>query len=312
MDEKETTTPTTETPEATETVETVEEVSADAQEGTFEHVDKVLSFDPFSEEGKVTETEEQPEAEETVSSGEAPTEKSEETVVASPSTVTKETPAETPEMKLLREHNEFLQTQLSAPPTPAPTPEQVKVEEDKDAIPSYQFQLEDNLLAAIGSEDQTEMRRGLSFLVSQIGQAVHTNLRQEYRTHTADAIQSYVTRHAEDKTQSETIQSDFYGKFPEYDNDVGRMIVGQAGTAYYAKHNVTGWSPEVRDGIAALAKESLQRMGVQALSQPAAQNKLKGNGKPTRQAKQIAPTSRPSVKTGNSKSDEIMDTIFGD
>ncbi len=309
MKEKEPTTePTAEPTEVTETTEVVEE-TAEVEEGTFEHVDKVLSFDPFSEESKAQAAEEQPvETEEKVVSGEAPTE--EEPVAASPST--EEAPAETPEMKLLREHNAFLQTQLSAPPAPEPTPEQVKVEEAKDAIPSYQFQLEDALLMAIGSEDQAEMRRGLSFLVSQIGQAVHTNLRKEYRTHTADAIQSYVTRHAEDKTQSETIQSDFYGKFPEYNNDVGRMIVGQAGTAYYAKHNVTGWSPEVRDGIAALAKESLQRMGVQAPPTPAEQNTRRGNGKPRRQAKQVTPTSRPSVKTGNSKSDEIYDTVFGE
>lgn len=152
------------------------------------------------------------------------------------------------ELALLRAQNQALQNQmaqfLQAPPQvpqaqPVPQPaaatyaqQQVGVSSPghelpgvvapavPEPLPNYNYNIAPELVSAIQSEDPGMAARGLSALVAEVANAVHTQVRQEYRGYVQQQVPQLATnavQHQQGLVEArKSLREDFFGTYPQF------------------------------------------------------------------------------------------------
>lgn len=239
------------------------------------NVDKILAFDPFAGNGNLpddkVEVKKTPEVEGTPSSGA-------DGANSKPATPTKEaTPS--PEIVALQKQIETLQTKI-APEAEVETPVETDV---GGAIPEYNFDIPDQLLAAMASEDPKDKKIGTMMLVRGVAQGIHktimTTMAQDVIPRVIQgAVEATRAQIAQEK-QMEMMRNDFYSNHKDLDKPELKPFISQTSLMLMKEQNATAWTPEFRDALANRVRGILQSVAGGAAKQPAI-----STGSPTRVA----------------------------
>ncbi len=230
----------------------------DAPDVDFEMVSEALSFDPFESEAEAgtspdggqvekppepgTQATEQQEVKGTKTGSEAEVKEDTPPVAAQP------TPGEeNPELKLLRDQVEALQTAIKAG-QPAPAAPAAPAKED--TTPDYQFTIPTELMSLLDSENVTERQQGIGLLSQGVARTVHQTLMGEVNAIVQGQIPTLVQGMITQQAQAQTIFTDFYEKYPALNKPELRSLIVSTGKEVMTETGANAWSPTLRDTIA--------------------------------------------------------------
>lgn len=182
------------------------------------------------------------------------------------------------------------------------TKEEPKVE-DKDTIPEYNFTIPDQLIEVLTTDDVGKFKTGVTALAKGIATAVHAQMMAHMDTRynpRFESIPQTIAKAMQAIEQHRTVESDFYGTYPELNNPALRNFVKTTGEAVAKKMGKKAWDAELRDAIAAEVK------GVIAAAAGSARN---GQDRSTPPRMLPSQGSRPSAPA-NDEAKDIADTLF--
>ena len=228
-------------------------------------------------------------------------------------------PVADPERELLRRTVEEQGTQIRellalqrvaierAGQAPAATPSQPQPE----TFP-YNFQVPDQLMEMIDSENPTQRRAGISALVTSLARVVHGEVRKEFTARLEDVskgIPRTIESHVDARTTAEqtqrAVETDFYGTYKELNRPELKPLIVSTAARIMASTGAKDWSPALRDQIGTEVRAILRASSGLA-GAPAAP----GNGQVARPPKQRGTTTRPPAGPGGLEG-EIDDLLFG-
>lgn len=234
-------------------------------------VEDILRFDPFGPETEGT----QEGVMEPAKTGEvAPAAKTgkdgDGSKAETPTQPQQAEPVANPEMELLKkqlkEANDVME-QMKA--MAASNQAQKQKEPPKDDTPAYDFKFPEPLLRALQSEDPKEFQEGMANLSTGVARGVHqTVMKQVYDLMPkviAASVQA-MQQHSTMTNETQTMRSDFYGKYPHLDKPELHPIVGMVAQQLGDELKVSGYSAEFRDALA--ARLSAMGIGTAAPVQP--------------------------------------------
>lgn len=187
-----------------------------------------------------------------------------------------------------------------------------------EAIPSYDFEIPNDIVEGVVAEDTATRQAALRKLVAGMGHSFHTSIRQEVQQK-LDAAKNEFQQTAEQtagrQTQTQQIYTDYFGQYPKHDSEVVRPIVQTKAREVMREWNVQEWSVQVRDEIGRRVEQTLNGAGfVRADAgggQPPAQPS-EGNGNAQQAPHMRRSGASPGGKPGGANSgDDIADTLFG-
>lgn len=233
--------------------------------GAFEDlkVEEAMAFDFFGSEG-ASEDESAVESAERVAEevqapeGTKPAEKVEETPAAA-TPVAKETQTQAqpnPELELLKQQNADLQRKFDALTeslTKAP-PQQQQQQQQAGPERTFNIGIPDELIAGMASEDPIQRRNATQVLVNGVGDMIYAKVMKEVREFVPQAARGIVQTTHQEAEQHNQIQTDFYGKYPEFAKPELRIVVYSVANAVAKELGAREWSPALRDAIAARMK----------------------------------------------------------
>lgn len=218
--------------------------------------------------------------------------------------------ATNPELELLRKQNEQLMQALSqiqkpadaaaaagqqgGAPAAAKTPEQVRQERHErvaKSLPQYQFQIPQEVMDKMGSDDPNQIRAGLAEFATGVASVAHYNVAMQFEERIAElekqllekSVQQFrQTTQAEEqaKKTQKTVFDDFYGKYPELNKPGLQQFVQMQAQQLAQQYGVTGWSEQFRDTLGAHCKKLLGLGSGQGPSPDAGQGTKNGGQKP--------------------------------
>ena len=209
-------------------------------------VDDILKFDPFGPEGLDKGEEESPkedkvgDAGDGAEDGQPPKEK--------PS----DSPKSDPEAANMQKAVEEMQKTLEEMKKTREEPKK-ETKQQVDDIPSYLFDIPDQVVSMLGSEDPGEAKKGAAFLIASAGRSIHQSIRKEIVEKFAPAFQKIMLQQVfgslQQKDTQNSVRTDFYGKFPQYDKPELRPVVQEAAKALAKEMGVKQYGPEFRDAL---------------------------------------------------------------
>jgi hypothetical protein len=187
--------------------------------------------------------------------------------------------------------------------------------------PNYSFQMPPDLVQGLGSEDDGVRSQALTHLVSSIGQLIHKNLREEIDTR-METVPQTVQSQIRQQAQAKDVFQDFYGSYPQLNNDGLRPIITRVASQLWEAQGRPAYSPQFRDQLAqqvfaVLGQFQQPQAGVVPTPQPVVPAVVPaavpapppgGVSPPV----QFGPTTRPApASSGYNEQDDIMNTLFG-
>lgn len=201
---------------------------------------------------------------------------------AQPPATTPTTPAaENPEMALMRKQLEdaraLLQTgqPTEAQPAPANSP--------YEAVPAYDFNINDELIGALNSGDPQAMKIGLAAVSQGVAQAVHKTILAQIKTAIGPHLMQQMVQGMQAQQQQEQVAKDFYGTYPELNTPALRSVVLSTAQQLAAETGASEYSPQFRDAVAARVRSVLGMQVPQAQPTPLPQPPVMlggGNSRP--------------------------------
>lgn len=188
---------------------------------------------------------------------------------------------------------------------PAPTRGQ-----DSEQFP-YNFQVPDQLMEMIDSENPTQRRAGISALITSLARVVHGEVRKEFTGKLEEVsksiprtIESHVDARSSSERMQQAVESDFYGTYTELNRPELKPLIVSTAARIMSTTGAKDWSPALRDQIGTEVRAILRASSGLA-GAPAA-----GNGQVARPPKQRGTTTRPPAGPTGLEG-EIDDLIFG-
>jgi hypothetical protein len=134
-----------------------------------------------------------------------------------------------------------------------------------DELPSYQFQIQPQLVADLGSEDDSTRARALSAFVASIGRAVHQEVRADVLKRVSLMFDGRDSE-LEARRVQDSYRQDYYTAFPQHNKTEVVPLVAAVTQMVVAETGAKTWSKELRDSIGARVN-ALLRAGQGAASQ---------------------------------------------
>jgi hypothetical protein len=272
---------------------------------SFDDIENVLAFDPFDEEhlGEVTPPEETPAAAPAAESGAPGT--PEET----PSEI--ETPVEgTDELALLKQQLQeqsetiaALQAASQTPPSQQPPQGQDQQAEIQQLAQQYQFNVPDQLLTMLDSEEAGDRRNAIGAIMQGVAMQTHRTVLAQVNEMVQSQLPQMVQGMQASTTQQQGVFNDFYGEYPQLNAPHLRDFVKGVAAEVANASGVRTWSTALRDKI---GKECIKRLG--QFAPPSAETQTKPPAQPFMAGG--APRGGPGQPVQNEESD-IIDTLFG-
>lgn len=161
-------------------------------------------------------------------------------------------------------------------------------------IPSYEFQIPQEMAALLDSEDPTERATGIQQLLGASMRTTHRNVLEQVNGMLSSYVPQQLQQYEQQTTLKSQVTKDFYGTYPDLDTPEIRQLVGMVTPRVAQQLGSSAWNPMLRDTIAANVRQMLSQRPTQQMQQPAPQ--------PT----QFDSSARPAVPGGSNVTREIM------
>jgi len=194
---------------------------------------------------------------------------------------------------------------------------------DQEQIPSYEFQIPNEIVESLASEDSQQRQAGLQKLVQGVGRSVHQTIREEM-DQKLENVSKQVKQETQEETRADQIQRDYFGAFPHHDNEVLKPLVQRVSQQVMRERNVHKWTDTVRDEIGKRVDEEARKAGFRGLhsgesdsaghsqSGQAGESQTKGNGQAGQPHMRSGQNSRPAPSSGGTNTTaDIEKTLFG-
>lgn len=230
-------------------------------------------------------------------------------------------PAPDPEKEALRESNrhaaELLEaykrggSQPAAEPKSgarAPSGKAGTAPQDDSAEPTYNFNIPDQLVQALTSDDVNTFKTGVAGFAQGIGQGVHKQVTQYIEKQLPKMMEkmipAMIQSHMQSYNSRKAIFDDFYGTYKELNNPTLYPVISDITGKVMQEMRTDKWSPAIRDTVAKRVKEFISSIG--------------GNAAPANGNTQLPKhpvlgggnNSRPAPEPKNDVAADIMDTLF--
>lgn len=287
-------------------------------------IETLMGLDPFAEPPAETSDggtgeEPPPKAEETPPTGSEPG-------TETPAGEEEQTPAgeqpatqEDPEKALLRQQVEQLtqtvtqlsqQMQQSAGQQPGQQPGQSGQQPSGEApqieIPDYAFNIPDELVGLLDSDNPAERKQGFAAMAQGLARTVHQVVMGAVQQTYIDPLPQQFQGMIEQQLQAKEIFSDFYGKYSALNKPELRPLVIQTMQQVVQETGAKQWSDSLRDTIGARV------MGLigQGVTTPPPKTPAKTPAQPTPAGPGTRPAA-PVVDQSANSSDDISQVVFG-
>lgn len=171
------------------------------------------------------------------------------------------------EMALLRQQVQNLKAQVQqAQAQPAQGQPASGTAPQAPAVPGYDYNIPQEIVSALQSDDPTQVRNGLAALIKGVSQNVHATVAQEFQSR-LDQVPQTVQQQIDTRTRQQEIYNDFFRAHPDLNRPEILPIISQQMIALSQELGVTQWSDHVRDAVATRVRTALQSW---ATPQPAA------------------------------------------
>lgn len=150
-----------------------------------------------------------------------------------------------------------------------------KAQAAEDTTPEYIFDLPDQLVGMISSEDPNDVKTGITTLMAGVCRSVHKQILTEVTQNIAPYIMQTTIGQLQGQTQEQNtkkaIFDDFYGTYPQYNTAEYIPVVQATAGALATEMGISNYSPEFRNALGAR---------LQKIFQPAQVNQAKPRVKP--------------------------------
>jgi predicted DNA-binding protein (UPF0251 family) len=170
-----------------------------------------------------------------------------------------------PEIERMKGFYKALEATMYAQPTPQPMQQPAAPQQPE--LPQYAYDVNDQLLRAITSDDLREREAALKAFAVNLSQTVHMRALEQARQEVAQAVPVFVQHVIATEFAKRQIASDFYGKFPELNTPEIAPIVGQVAQQVMGEMGASTWTPKVRDAVGARVKSMLSAVAGQVQQQ---------------------------------------------
>jgi uncharacterized membrane protein len=155
------------------------------------------------------------------------------------------------------------------------TPEQIQQERHQSVaskLPPYQFQIPQDILQKMGSDDPGQVTAGLQEFAKGVASVTHYNVAMQFEERIAElekqilekSVQTFkqtTQAESEQKKAQESVFNDFYTAFPELNKPELQLFVKMQAQQLAQQYGVQQWSKEFRDQLGTHVKKVLG-MGV--------------------------------------------------
>jgi len=169
-----------------------------------------------------------------------------------------------PELEQIRGFFRGLQAAPAAPAAP-----QQPQQPTQPQVPAYSYEINDQMLRAVTSEDMRERAQALTAFAVNLSQTVHQRAVEQVRTEIAQVLPNYIQSIAVQEYQRREIARDFYSTYPELDRQEITPVVAQVAQQVMQETKANGWTPKVRDAVAARVKTMLGAVANPVQQRPA-------------------------------------------
>lgn len=182
----------------------------------------------------------------------------------------------------------------------------------QEALPNYQFQIPDELLQMMDSDDPAQRKQALTYLGQGVAQSVHQMVRQEMTDKMGRLQQELpqtIQQQQAAQAQQRQIFDDFYGTYQDLNRpelrptivEVAKAVAGE----YQQKGMPVSWGPEFKQTVANRVYQVLGRQpGQQAPQQQAPARK-------SSQPRNFGGNARRGVGQADTEQLDIERTLFG-
>lgn len=127
-----------------------------------------------------------------------------------------------------------------------------------DDVPAHEYDIPDNLLNGLASDDMDVRKRAVQLLVKGTAQNVHRAMREELRQ-ALDRTRSQIASDSNTQSESQAIMRDFYSTFPQLNHEGLRNFVREATQQVSTEQGgFKAWTSEFRDAIGRRAIRNIQ------------------------------------------------------
>lgn len=218
-------------------------------------------------------------------------------------------PAET-ELALLKAQNQQLQQQIQLLQMQGQQATQQPGQQNQQAQQQSPFNLNvsDDIINAMGSEEPAVRKQGLNTLLNALATRIRDQITQN---DLPQAIQTHVPQYVQQGQQSSAMQqqiaSDFYGQFPQLNNDQLRPFVHQVAEQVMRETGAQSWTAELRNAIGMRVLQSLRSIQTLPGQQ---QQTTQTQARPAAPVRQVGGAgARPALNRGNSQEEAIRQTL---
>lgn len=287
------------------------EQESQAPESQGEDIVSIFQYDPFAPSEPSEEAPEpEPEGEQeegTEGTEEAASDEGGEEEVPEPSKP--EGQSEQPQQPPQNQQLETILSRLSQQLDQGSQQQPEKQEQKEPEVPAYDFNIPDEIVQGMASEDPGERKKALAAYTKGVAQAIHKTMRSEVQEE-FQRVPNMIQSHTQQTQRAQTIFQDFYGQYPELNRPELRSLITNQAQAMMQENPNMQWSPQVRDEIARRVRGVLQSFagGEQTQQQP----KPKTSKKPKQPANLSGTSpSRKAPAQRDAQVAEIEEVLFG-
>lgn len=183
-------------------------------------------------------------------------------------------------------------------------------ESQSDPIPNYQFQIPDQLIQMMDSDDPTQRKQAFSYMAQGVAQTVHQQVRQEYQQR-LDSVRQELPQQVQQmqaaQEQQRQVFEDFYGTYQDLNRPELRPTIVNVAEAVATEFQQQGkpvqWGPEFKQAVANRTYQVLGR-------QPGGQPQQAQARKPS-QPRNFGGNARRGVGQADTEQADIERTLFG-
>lgn len=129
-----------------------------------------------------------------------------------------------------------------------------------ETVPEYNFDIPDQLVNMMASEDPAERKQAMASLVRGVSQTIHQQLTETIKG-VRDSVPQSIGQAIQMQELSRTVNTDFYGKYPTLNTDQMRPIVKSTAEALMKQDIAMGiqpqWTPQFMERVGVAVNQLL-------------------------------------------------------
>jgi len=168
-----------------------------------------------------------------------------------------------------------------------------------DPVPTYQYEIPDQLVQLMASEDPGHRKMALSNVMTAVSRSVHGMMQKEL----AQVIPALARQVMVEHLGQQEVGRDFYSTYKELDKPHLRPLIYQIAAGWAQQNPQAGWTAETRDAIARIVYQTFNLQfpggGAPAQVQP----------QPPAAPVMMPTMTRPAVSHMATEQEEMMDLL---